>query len=58
MRRGFGLAGVFVVVWTVCCCVAGDGFALSAGRMYEMVSPVFKDGFGATAIEAVAPDGE
>lgn len=58
MRRGFGLTGVFVVVWMICCCVAGNGFALSAGHEYEMVSPVFKDGFGATTIEAVAPDGE
>lgn len=58
MRRGSGLAGVFVVVWAVCCCIAGNGFALPVGREYELVSPVFKDGFGAGPIEAVAPNGE
>lgn len=32
--------------------------ALPEGRVYEMVSPVYKGGFGAGQIEAVAPDGE
>ncbi len=32
--------------------------ALPEGRTYEMVSPVYKGGYGAKTIEAVAPDGE
>jgi hypothetical protein len=32
--------------------------ALSPERHYEMVSPVFKGGYGATRIEGVSPDGE
>jgi hypothetical protein len=65
MRRVFGLVGVFVFVWVVCCCgVVGVAFALPAGRGYEMVSPVYKGGFGVDTdleshgIKAVALDGE
>src|SRR5476649_2782571 len=32
--------------------------ALPEGRHYEMVSPVFKGGYGAKNVEAVSPDGE
>jgi hypothetical protein len=32
--------------------------ALPEGRVYEMVSPPYKGGYGANIIEAVAPDGE
>jgi hypothetical protein len=32
--------------------------ALPEGRVYEMVSPVYKGGYGARTINAVAPDGE
>jgi hypothetical protein len=32
--------------------------ALPEGRVYEMVSPPYKGGYGAKGIEAVAPDGE
>jgi hypothetical protein len=32
--------------------------ALPEGRHYEMVSPLYKAGYGVTGIEAVAPDGE
>lgn len=58
MRSRCRLAGAFVVVWTVSLCIAGMASALPAGREYEMVSPVFKGGFGAPAIQAVAPAGE
>ena len=32
--------------------------ALPAGRVYEMVSPVYKGGYGANLIKGVAADGE
>jgi hypothetical protein len=32
--------------------------ALPAGRVYELVSPVYKNGYGTNAIAAVAPNGE
>lgn len=32
--------------------------ALSEGRVYEMVSPLYKGGYGASALGDVAPDGE
>ena len=40
--------------------VAGPAVALALpeGRVYEQVSPVYKGGYGAGTIEAVAPDGE
>jgi hypothetical protein len=42
------------------CCVGGSdmAYAMSVGRHYEMVSPVFKGGFGATMIDGVSPGGE
>jgi hypothetical protein len=52
---------LLVTLASVCvllCCVAQMAVALPVGRRYEMVSPVFKNGFGATHIEAVAEDGE
>jgi hypothetical protein len=40
--------------------LSAQAFALSAERHYEMVSPVYKGGFGTPgdAVQAVAPDGE
>ncbi len=59
--RGLGLVGslcALACAWIVCCCMTASASALSAERAYEMVSPPFKGGFGATLLEAVAPDGE
>jgi hypothetical protein len=39
-------------------CLAPPALALPEGRVYEMVSPVYKGGYGAAGIEAIAPDGE
>jgi hypothetical protein len=50
------LVGVFVLVWCVCCGVAAQSFGVG-GRVYEMVSPVFKGGYSAV-ITAVASGGE
>ena len=52
------LAVLVVLVAGVLGCVASSALALSSERHYEMVSPVFKNGFGVEDIEAVAPNGE
>jgi hypothetical protein len=39
-------------------CVSGVEVAFAGDRTYEMVSPPYKGGYGATEILAVAPDGE
>lgn len=58
MRGTFGLVGLFVSAWFGCCIVTAPAFALPAERHYEMVTPVFKGGFGALQIEGVSLDGE
>ena len=57
-RIGRGVAGVLVLLMLAGAVLAGAALALPAGRVYEMVSPVYKGGFGAMDIMAVAPDGE
>jgi hypothetical protein len=52
------LVGALASVCGVSCCLAAGAFALPAGREYEMVSPVYKGGFGAINIGAVASNGE
>lgn len=52
------LAPALCVVLGVLASVAGPAFALNPERHYEMVSPPFKDGYGASRIAAVAPNGE
>jgi hypothetical protein len=54
--RRVALAVAFVVA--VAACTAPAALALPEGRVYEMVSPPYKGGFGATHIEAVAENGE
>jgi hypothetical protein len=49
---------VSVVVVSILCFTAGSALALSPERHYELVSPVFKGGYGAEEIDAVAADGE
>ena len=60
MRIRFKLVVVLTILSRAWCCGVGAGgaVALPPGRHYEMVSPIFKGGFGATLIGAVAPDGE
>lgn len=60
MRSRFELAVVLVLVLGAVCVGidVDEAQALPPGRHYEMVSPVFKGGFGATEIEAVSPNGE
>ena len=57
MGRVAGISCVFVLACCVCCCASSGASALSEGRVYEMVSPVFKGGYGAV-LTAVAPDGD
>jgi hypothetical protein len=52
------MAAFVLVCVLLFCAVASTAVALPAGRAYEMVSPVFKGGFGVLHIEAVASDGE
>jgi hypothetical protein len=47
-----------ILAWVACCGMAVAAFALPQGRGYEMVSPVYKAGYGVKGIKAVAPDGE
>ena len=48
---------VALAVVGVCAGAASSALALSSGRAYELVSPPFKGGFGATRIEGVREDG-
>lgn len=50
--------GVIALACVVVCCLPSAVFALSANRVYEMVSPPYKGGYGANRISAVAPDGQ
>jgi hypothetical protein len=52
------LAWLVAVTVLVVGCPAPVALALSGGRVYEMVTPVYKGGYGAKHIEAVAPGGE
>jgi hypothetical protein len=52
------LVGALVLAMGVCFCAAAQALALPEGRVYEMVSPVYKGGYGAQGIDAVSPDGE
>jgi hypothetical protein len=47
-----------VVLSAVAAFMAAPALALPEGRVYEMVSPVYKGGYGVNQIVAVAPDGE
>jgi hypothetical protein len=60
MRAWFRFAGVIACTSVACCAMVVRASALPFERHYEMVSPVFKGGFGTTgdAVQAVAPDGE
>jgi hypothetical protein len=55
VRMGRGM-GLFVLVWAVCCCVAVGAFGFGGGRVFEIVSPVYKGGYGAV-FRAASPDG-
>jgi hypothetical protein len=61
-REGMrGVVKAAYVLGLVCCVFGGtaaQGLALSKDRAYEMVSPVYKGGYGINNVVAVAPDGE
>ncbi len=60
MSRWWGL--VCLLGLGVCLCrmvlCAGDALALPAARQYELVSPLYKGGYGAQAISGVSSNGE
>jgi hypothetical protein len=51
------MAVLFAVASCICGYWSTDAFGLPVGRAYEMVTPLYKGGYGANGIEAVAPDG-
>jgi hypothetical protein len=58
MGRVLRFVGILVLMLCVFCCVVGVAVGIPNGRVYELVSPVFKGGYGATPIDAVAWNGE
>ena len=57
VRGAARIVGIFVVVCGFMAVGAVSAFALSGGLNYEMVSPIFKGGYGVNGLVAVAPDG-
>jgi hypothetical protein len=63
-RRRLGLAGraragLFVFAVAACSgCMPSPALAIPEGRVYEMVSPVYKEGYAAKDTLAVEPQGE
>jgi hypothetical protein len=60
-RAGIGVrVGALVAFLMVVglACTATPALALSEGRVYEMVSPLYKGGYGTNVLSAAAPDGE
>jgi hypothetical protein len=55
---GWRPAQACVASIVMCCCVPTAASALLVDRVYEMVSPVYKGGYGVKAVVGVAPDGE
>jgi hypothetical protein len=53
-----GSAAVFASILASCGLGAGNTYALTPGRAYEMVSPLYKGGYAAGPLNAVSPDGE
>jgi hypothetical protein len=58
MSRRSRLIGVCVLACCACCITPVGAFGLSEGRVYELVSPIYKGGYAANSITAVAPNGE
>jgi hypothetical protein len=58
MSRVVKSVGLISVIWVAYCCASTTAFALSEGRVYELVSPVFKGGYGVTTLHAAASNGE
>jgi hypothetical protein len=57
-RLALGLAPMLGALVVALVSVAAPALALNPERHYEMVSPPYKAGYGASPIEAVAQDGE
>jgi hypothetical protein len=55
---GKRVAFLVMFVVGVCCCLPVGAFGLGGGRVYEMVSPTYKGGYGANGIDRVSLDGE
>ena len=58
MNRMIGWGVVAATVWAISCCIAASASALPGGRVYEMVSPVNKQGHPVRETLAVQPEGD
>jgi hypothetical protein len=58
MRYLWLLSGVLMLLCGMYCCASPRAFATPDGRTFELVSPAYKGGYGATHIEAVALNGD
>lgn len=59
MRRGgVRLVLAMVLVCGISCCLVSSAYGFGEGRVFELVSPLYKGGYGATDIEAVQGEGE
>lgn len=58
VSRGIGSVCALVLVFGVCSCVSEQALGFPEGRVYELVSPVYKGGYGVVGILAVAQNGE
>ena len=52
------LSGVLMLLCAMYCCASPLAFATPDERTFELVSPAYKGGYGATHIEAVALNGD
>jgi hypothetical protein len=53
-----GVVGLLIATLGLCCCLPAEALGLSEGRVYEMVSPPYKGGYGANSIKRIALNGE
>jgi hypothetical protein len=56
--RGVRSIVALALAWCAACCLVASALALPEGRVYEMVSPPYKGGYGVFSIGAAAPSGE
>lgn len=58
LTAGAGAAALLGAICLSLALLAGPADALPPGRVYEMVSPIYKAGYGVTETLATAPDGD
>jgi hypothetical protein len=58
IRRGIIVLAGVLLTWLIWSSTSLIVFALPVNRAYEMVSPVYKGGYGVSTVHSAAPDGE